>query len=232
MLEWALYMRFILSSRAVRFSVYLALFNPPPSTARTPLIDSDRFIISFRASGNSEQVIMSQSTDLSGNTVDYKTGAIAWGAIGTNSQHSISQLLHQGKHMTPIDFLAPLSKKGNQKHHELLLANCLAQSCALMQGESNAKSHQHIDGNKPSTTILYDRLTPELLGSLLAMYEHRVFVQGLLLEINSFDQYGIELGKKMALDISKNIAQKEKNIDADSSTQNLIDIYKKSREKE
>ena len=173
-----------------------------------------------------------KSTDLSGNTVDYKTGAIAWGAIGTNSQHSISQLLHQGKHMTPIDFLAPLSKKGNQKHHELLLANCLAQSCALMQGESNAKSHQHIDGNKPSTTILYDVLTPELLGSLLAMYEHRVFVQGLLLEINSFDQYGIELGKKMALNISKNIAQKEKNIDADSSTQNLIDIYKKSREKE
>jgi len=75
-------------------------------------------------------------------------------------------------------------------------------------------------------------LTPELLGSLLAMYEHRVFVQGLLLEINSFDQYGIELGKKMALDISKNITQKEKNIDVDSSTQNLIDIYKKSREKE
>ena len=173
-----------------------------------------------------------KSTDLSGNTVDYKTGAIAWGAIGTNSQHSISQLLHQGKHMIPIDFLAPLSKKGNQKHHELLLANCLAQSRALMQGESNAKSHQHIDGNKPSTTILYDVLTPELLGSLLAMYEHRVFVQGLLLEINSFDQYGVELGKKMALDISKNIAQKEKNIDVDSSTQNLIDIYKKSREKE
>ena len=101
-----------------------------------------------------------------------------------------------------------------------------------MQGESNAKSYQHIDGNKPSTTILYDVLTPELLGSLLAMYEHRVFVQGLLLEINSFDQYGVELGKKMALDISKNIDQKEKNIDADSSTQNLIDIYKKSREKE
>jgi glucose-6-phosphate isomerase len=173
-----------------------------------------------------------KSTDLSGNTVDYKTGAIAWGAIGTNSQHSISQLLHQGKHMTPIDFLAPLSNKGNQKHHELLLANCIAQSRALMQGESNAKSHQHIDGNKPSTTILYDVLTPELLGSLLAMYEHRVFVQGLLLEINSFDQYGVELGKKMALDISKNIAQKEKNIDADSSTQNLISIYKKSREKE
>jgi glucose-6-phosphate isomerase len=161
-----------------------------------------------------------KSTDLSGNTVDYKT----------NSQHTVSQLLHQGKHITPIDFLAPLSKKGNQKHHELLLANCIAQSRALMQGESNAKSHQHIDGNKPSTTILYDVLTPELLGSLLAMYEHRVFVQGLLLEINSFDQYGVELGKKMALDISKNIAQKEKNIDADSSTQNLIDIYKKSRE--
>ena len=101
-----------------------------------------------------------------------------------------------------------------------------------MQGESNAKSYQHIAGYKPSTTILYDVLTPEFLGSLLAMYEHRVFVQGLLLEINSFDQYGVELGKKMALDISKNIAQKEKNIDADSSTQNLIDIYKRSREKE
>ena len=172
-----------------------------------------------------------KSTDQSGNIVSHKTGAIVWGAIGTNSQHSVSQLLHQGKHVVPIDFLAPLMKKGDQNHHELLLANCLAQSRALMQGENNKKSFLNFDGNKPSTTILYNELTPETLGSLLAIYEHRVFVQGLLLEINSFDQYGVELGKKVALDISKKLANKEKNINTDSSTQNLIDIYIKSKEK-
>ncbi|MEE2999882.1 MAG: glucose-6-phosphate isomerase [Pseudomonadota bacterium] len=170
-----------------------------------------------------------KSTDLCGEKINYDTGAIIWGEVGTNSQHSIGQLLHQGKHVVPIDFLAPLSKKGNQKHHELLLANCFAQSRTLMLGDNNENSHLQFDGNKPSTTILYNELNPKTLGSLLAMYEHRVFAQGLLLEINSFDQYGIELGKKMALEISENLQQKEININIDSSTKNLMAIYKESK---
>ena len=207
---------------------YINFYNAP-THAIIPYDESLHYFPSYLS-----QLFMEsngKSTDQSGNIVSHKTGAIVWGAIGTNSQHSISQLLHQGKHVVPIDFLAPLMKKGDQNHHELLLANCLAQSRALMQGENNKKSFLNFDGNKPSTTILYNELTPETLGSLLAIYEHRVFVQGLLLEINSFDQYGVELGKKVALDISKKLANKEKNINTDSSTQNLIDIYIKSKEK-
>ena len=170
-----------------------------------------------------------KSTDLYGEKIDHSTGAIVWGEVGTNSQHSIGQLLHQGKHIMPIDFLAPLSKKGDQKHHELLLANCFAQSRALMQGYNNKKSYLHFDGNKPSTTILYNELTPQILGSLLAIFEHRVFIQGLLLEINSFDQFGVELGKKIALEISEILEKNEMNINIDSSTKNLLDIYKESK---
>ena len=207
---------------------YINFYNTP-THAIIPYDESLHYLPSYLS-----QLFMEsngKSVDKSGNIVSHKTGAIVWGAIGTNSQHGISQLLHQGKHVVPIDFLAPLMKKGDQNHHELLLANCLAQSRALMQGENNKKSFLNFDGNKPSTTILYNELTPETLGSLLAIYEHRVFVQGLLLEINSFDQYGVELGKKVALDISKKLANKEKNINTDSSTQNLIDIYIKSKEK-
>ncbi len=170
-----------------------------------------------------------KSIDLYGKNINHNTGAIVWGGVGTNSQHSIGQLLHQGKHVVPIDFLAPLSKEGNQKHHELLLANCFAQSRTLMLGNDDENSFLQFDGNKPSTTILYNELNPRTLGSLLAMYEHRVFIQGLLLEINSFDQHGIELGKKVALEISKNLQQKEININIDSSTKNLIAIYKESK---
>ncbi len=170
-----------------------------------------------------------KSSDLSGHIIDYKTMPITWGSTGTNSQHAFFQLLHQGTHMVPVDFLAPLSKKGCQKHHALLLANCLAQGQALMQGKNNTDPNRHIVGNKPSTNILYSELTPETLGTLIAMYEHRAFVQGLLWQINSFDQWGVELGKKLAADIYDNLGGKESNEDMDSSTQNLIDIYKKSR---
>ena len=170
-----------------------------------------------------------KSTDVYGEKIEHNTGAIVWGEIGTNSQHSIGQLLHQGKHIVPVDFLAPLSKKGDQKHHQLLLANCFAQSRALMQGDIDKKSFLQYDGNRPSTTILFKELTPEILGSLLSMFEHRVFVQGLLLEINPFDQFGVELGKKIALEISEILGEKETNINVDSSTKNLIAIYKESK---
>jgi glucose-6-phosphate isomerase len=170
-----------------------------------------------------------KSSDLSGHIVDYKTMPVTWGSTGTNSQHAFFQLLHQGTQLVPVDFLAPLSKKGNQKHHALLLANCLAQGQALMQGENNTDTYRHFAGNKPSTTILYSELTPKTLGSLIAMYEHRTFVQGVLWQINSFDQWGVELGKKLAADIYEKLGGSDTNEDIDSSTQNLIDLYKKSR---
>lgn len=171
-----------------------------------------------------------KSSNLSGYKIDYKTMPVTWGSVGTNSQHAFFQLLHQGTQMVPVDFLAPLTKKGDQKHHALLLANCLAQSQALMQGEDNTDPHKHFAGNKPSTTILYSELTPKTLGSLLAMFEHRTFVQGLLWQINSFDQWGVELGKKLATDIYENFNSATINEDMDSSTKNLIELYKKSRQ--
>jgi glucose-6-phosphate isomerase len=170
-----------------------------------------------------------KSTSLSGHKLDDETMPITWGAIGTNSQHAFFQLIHQGTHLIPIEFLAPLSKKGNQEHHRLLLANCFAQSQALMQGESNTDPHKHFDGNKPSTTILYSELTPKTLGSLLSMYEHRTFVQGLLWEINSFDQWGVELGKKLASIIYSSLDTKKIDGEMDSSTKNLIELYHKTQ---
>ncbi len=170
-----------------------------------------------------------KSSDLSGHVIDYKTMPVTWGSTGTNSQHAFFQLLHQGTHMVPVDFLAPLSKKGCQKHHALLLSNCLAQSQALMQGENHSDPHRHIVGNRSSTTILYSEMTPKTLGTLIAIYEHRTFVQGLLWQINSFDQWGVESGKKLAAKIYETLDGEDKNEDMDSSTQNLIDIYKKSR---
>ncbi len=170
-----------------------------------------------------------KSVDLDGHVIDYKTMPVCWGSAGTNSQHSFFQLLHQGTHMVPVDFLVPLSKKGNEEHHALLLANCLAQSQALMQGENNPDPNRHITGNKPSTTIIYSELTPEILGSLIAIYEHRTFVQGVLWQINSFDQWGVELGKKLAMTIYENLKGKQTTKGLDSSTQNLIELYKKNR---
>ncbi len=172
-----------------------------------------------------------KSSNLAGHAIDYKTMPVTWGSIGTNSQHAFFQFLHQGTQMVPVDFLAPITKKGDKNHHTLLIANCFAQSQALMQGENNTDPHKHFAGNKPSTTILYSELTPATLGSILAMYEHRTFVQGLLWDINSFDQWGIELGKKLATTVFEDLNSKTTNEKMDSSTKNLIELYKKSHQK-
>ncbi len=169
-----------------------------------------------------------KSSNLAGHKINYNTMPITWGSVGTNAQHAFFQLLHQGTHMIPIDFLAPLSKKGNQTHHALLLSNCFAQTQALMQGEDNTDPHKHFAGNKPSTTILYSELTPRTLGSILAMYEHRTFVLGLLWGINSFDQWGVELGKKLAATIYENLSSEAADKNMDSSTRSLIELYKKT----
>jgi glucose-6-phosphate isomerase len=172
---------------------------------------------------------------LHGKPVDYKTGPIYWGEPGTNGQHSFYQLLHQGTHLIPCDFIAfaePLNRLGEQ--HELLLANVLAQGEALafgktlqqVQAEGITKDiapHRVFEGNRPSNTLLLERLTPGALGRLVALYEHSVFTQGALWQIDSFDQWGVELGKVLAKRIVPELrAGSEALLAHDSSTNTLI----------
>jgi glucose-6-phosphate isomerase len=184
-----------------------------------------------------------KSVTLDGARVTYPTGPIYWGEPGTNGQHSFYQLIHQGTHVIPCDFIAfvaPLNPLG--RHHDMLLANVFAQSEALAFGKTAADvkaegvpdwlvPHRVFDGNRPSTTILADRLTPETLGTLVALYEHAVFTAGAIWGINPFDQWGVELGKALAQRIIPEIeATTEPALRHDSSTNNLIHRYRARRE--
>ena len=190
-----------------------------------------------------------KSVNLSGNKVDYQTGAILWGGIGTNGQHAFHQLLHQGNLFIPVDFVAIAnSYHSYDDHQETLLANCFAQSQALMFGQSyqmvysdllssgmsdmDAKElspHKVIQGNRPSSTLLLKDLSPYNLGALIALYEHKIFVQGVLWNVNSYDQWGVELGKKLGVNVLK--AMKDNKSAAfdglDESTKELILKVKK-----
>lgn len=142
-----------------------------------------------------------KSTTLDGESIDYQTGAILWGQTGTNGQHAFFQLLHQGTRMVPIDFVAAaVDNLSNEEHHRVLLGNMLAQASALMCGQEapEGEAYRYYPGNKPSNVLLLDQLSPKNFGALIALYEHKVFVQGSIWNINSFDQWGVELGKKMA----------------------------------
>jgi glucose-6-phosphate isomerase len=158
-----------------------------------------------------------KSTQLNGKPVSYNTGAVLWGQTGTNGQHAFFQLLHQGTRLVPIDFIAavkdPLS---NEEHHRVLLGNMLAQGSALMCGQDapDQQPHRHYPGNKPSNTLLMNSLSAKNFGALIALYEHKVFVQGSIWNINSFDQWGVELGKKMANEL---LDDSEKNLDPSTS---------------
>ncbi len=177
---------------------------------------------------------------LDGARVDYETGAIYWGEPGTNGQHSFYQLIHQGTRLIPCDFigfLSTLNPLGD--HHDKLIGNVLAQSEALAFGkmaeEVRAEGvaeelvpHKTFEGNRPSNTILVEKLTPETLGSLVALYEHSVFTQGAVWGINSFDQWGVELGKALALRIIGEVASDEE-LTHDSSTNELIRRYRAAR---
>ena len=135
---------------------------------------------------------------LAGESVGLETGPIVWGQTGTNGQHAFFQLLHQGTKRVPVDFIGTIHDElSNPAHHRVLLANMIAQSEALMTGQVNADLHQQYPGNRPSSTLLLDKLDPETLGMLLALYEQKVFVQGAVWSINSFDQWGVELGKQL-----------------------------------
>jgi glucose-6-phosphate isomerase len=175
---------------------------------------------------------------LGGTPVDYQTGPIFWGEPGTNGQHSFYQLIHQGTRLIPCDFIAfgqPLNALG--RHHDLLLANVFAQTEALAFGKTAEQvkaegtpdwlvPHRVFEGNRPSNTILMDRLTPAALGKLVALYEHSVFTQGTIWDIDSFDQWGVELGKVLAQRIIPELEGKNE-LAHDSSTNNLIRRYRK-----
>jgi glucose-6-phosphate isomerase len=178
-----------------------------------------------------------------GTEVNYQTGPIYWGEPGTNGQHSFYQLIHQGTRLIPCDFIAftkPLNPMG--RHHDMLLANVFAQTEALALGKTpgQVKSegtpdwlvpHRVFEGNQPSNTILAERLSPDTLGKLVALYEHSVFTQGAIWNVDSFDQWGVELGKALAQRIIPELeAKAEPTLAHDSSTNNLIRRYRKLKE--
>ena len=144
--------------------------------------------------------------DLAGHPLPFDTAPVLWGEPGTNGQHAYFQLLHQGSEVVPVEFFAVRRATHDLAgHHDLLLANVLAQAQALMQGKADAGGHRHFPGNRPSTLFLLEALTPASLGAVLALYEHRVFVSGALWGIDSFDQWGVELGKVLALDLVRRL---------------------------
>src|SRR5688572_7869491 len=184
--------------------------------------------------------------DRDGRPVESGTAPVVWGEPGTNGQHAFFQLLHQGTRLVSTDFLVGIeTHDALPDHHRLLVANCLAQTEALMRGKTEAEArdelrgqglsaaaidqlapHKVFPGNRPSTTIMYRRLEPRSLGMLLAMYEHRVFTMGAVWHINAFDQWGVELGKQLANTIVQDLASASATTGHDSSTNRLIDVAK------
>ena len=198
-----------------------------------------KFIQQLDMESNGKQVT------LDGKPVGYETSPIIWGETGINGQHAFFQLLHQGTHITPIDLIASLEKRSNlQGHHEILLANVFAQAEAFMRGKtpdevrSELKAqgmeaerieelvpHKTFSGNRPTNLILMDKINPRNMGSLIAMYEHKTFVQGIIWGINSFDQWGVELGKQLAKTILAELNGETEVQKHDSSTTRLINLY-------
>jgi glucose-6-phosphate isomerase len=180
--------------------------------------------------------------DRNGQVVDYATGMVIWGEPGTNGQHSFYQLLHQGTRLVPADFLAPIiSHNPLGEHHSILLANCFAQTEALMLGKTTAEARAELEaqglsgaaletllpykvfpGNRPTNTLLFDQLDPYTMGMLVALYEHKVFVQSVIWNINPFDQWGVEFGKQLAGKLLPELQTKEQVFVHDSSTSGLI----------
>ena len=189
-------------------------------------------------------------TNREGQRLSYKTGPVIWGTPGTNGQHAYFQLIHQGTQLIPVDFILPVNGHHSEPEHQsILLANGLAQSEALMRGK-NAEEvraelaeegyegkrleallpHKVFLGNRPSNTLLFSKLTPEVLGQLVALYEHKVFVQGIIWNINSFDQWGVELGKQLAKAILPDLKEDAEISVHDSSTTNLIKLIRSLRD--
>lgn len=187
-----------------------------------------------------------------GSRVQYKTGPVVWGEAGTNGQHAFYQLIHQGTQIVPADFIMPIHShyavgEHGIQHHKILFANFLAQTQAMMLGKTKRQAlaeleqqglsgdaleqllpHKEFEGNRPTTSIIFDKLTPFILGKLIALYEHKIFVQGIIWDINSYDQWGVEYGKQIAQQILPQLMTKDSVNDYDSSTNGLIN-YSKSK---
>jgi len=185
-----------------------------------------------------------------GTRVPYKTGPVVWGEAGTNGQHAFYQLIHQGTQIVPADFLMPVHSQykvgdNGNTHHKILLANFLAQTQSLMLGKTKEQAraeleqqglsgdvlekllpHKEFEGNRPTTSIMFDKLTPNTLGKLIALYEHKIFVQGIIWDINSYDQWGVEYGKQIAQQILPQLINDEVVTNYDSSTNGLINYTK------
>jgi glucose-6-phosphate isomerase len=188
---------------------------------------------------------------MDGADVEHHTGPVVWGAAGTNGQHAFYQLIHQGTRVIPCEFM--VAANGHEPelahHHHLLVANCLAQSEALMRGRSLTAArklmaekglsgdelerqarHRVFPGNRPSTTLVYERLDPYTLGQIIALYEHRVFVEGVILGINSYDQWGVELGKELATSLQPVVEGAVTAEGKDGSTAALVDYLIRHRD--
>jgi glucose-6-phosphate isomerase len=186
-----------------------------------------------------------------GEHIDFHTGPVLWGEVGTNGQHAFYQLLHQGTEIVPADFIIPIEShyaigKNGDEHHKILLANFIAQTQSLMLGKTYDEARAEIEkqgfegediesfipqktfeGNRPTSSILFQKLTPKTLGQLIAMYEHKIFTQGIIWNINSFDQWGVEYGKQIAKQVLPKLSENTPTHDFDSSTNGLINYIKK-----
>jgi glucose-6-phosphate isomerase len=206
------------------------------------ILPYDQYLHRFAAylqQGNMES--NGKYVDRSGQKVSYATGPIIWGEPGTNGQHSFYQLIHQGTHLIPCDFIAPaISHNPLSDHHEKLMSNFFAQTEALMNGKTKAEvlaegvkeelvPYKVFEGNRPTNSILLKKITPFTLGELIAFYEHKIFVQGVIWNIYSFDQWGVELGKQLANKILPELQGDEKVAGHDASTNALINLYKDMR---
>ncbi len=239
---------------AENIPVILALigiwYNNFFGAATEAILPYDQYMHRFPAyfqQGNMES--NGKSVDRSGQRVPYQTGPIIWGEPGTNGQHAFYQLLHQGTKLIPADFLAPaISHNPGGDHHNILVSNFFAQTEALMKGKSREEVVQELrqegktgdeierlfpyrvfEGNRPTNSILFRKLTPRVLGSLIAMYEHKIFVQGVIWNIFSFDQWGVELGKQLAKKILPELQGDQPMDSHDASTQGLMRAFKEMR---
>jgi glucose-6-phosphate isomerase len=168
--------------------------------------------------------------DRNGNKVTYETGPVIWGEPGTNGQHAFYQLIHQGTSMIPCDFIAPAqSHNPLGEHHNMLISNFFAQTEALMMGTPHENPYRVFEGNRPTNSFLIKKITPYTLGQMIALYEHKIFVQGVIWNIYSFDQWGVQLGKVLANNIMPELSDDEEIETHDSSTNGLVNAFKKMR---
>ncbi len=200
-------------------------------TTSEAILPYDQYMHRFAAyfqQGNMES--NGKYIDRNGVKVTYATGPVIWGEPGTNGQHAFYQLIHQGTQVIPCDFIAPaISHNATGDHHQKLLSNFFAQTEALMNGAAHEDPYRVFEGNRPTNSILIKKITPYTLGKLIALYEHKIFVQGVIWNIYSFDQWGVELGKVLANNILPELENDTEITDHDSSTNGLINAYKKMR---